>query len=329
MSLPPRAAAIYAALSNPEADGAAPPGASIRTDGTVLDDLQSTGWTRPEEQKDFYSYQTWFKNYPNDLIVKVSKGLIDSPIYPSGRNFIQIGAGSSAALEFKCPTNWVTSYNPGPPNYDPAPDPNGQTAILNDSIGAPTYIASLLPRWHTETAYDYSEDGIMYNWYSTHGWVPEKGKVYTFFPSDFNDIRDFIGSWDISVTNLLSKVLNVETGDYEYYPFTQATTEFKATAKLSIPQFWTLCCWNMGTIIKGKVAIYTADVTTSTIPESGDGFIGMSAEIGDTFNPHSEVEWEVTLEDGYTPVEIELPKVAGKVTFVNDFWITSVVPPTA
>jgi hypothetical protein len=130
------------------------------------------------------------------------------------------------------------------------------------------------------------------------------------------------------VDNLLSKVLNIETNEYEYYPFTQATTELKVTGKFVLNGLWDLCCWNDGTIVRGKVSIYSVDVTTGTLPESGDGFIGMTAEIGDTFSPHDEIDWEVTIEPGYTPSEIEIPKVSGKVTFVNDFWVTDVVPPT-
>lgn len=328
MSLPPRAAAIYVALSNPDASTYFPPGAEGRQDGTIMGDFQSTGAPRPEAQRDFYSYQSWFTKYPNELIVKVHQGLIDAGL--PDRNYILIGGSSSFDLSYKCPDNWVASYNPGPPDFDPVPDPNGDTADLTDTTGTPPYATAIAPRWDTDTPYDYSDDTdspSSYAYFSTHGLVPQKGKVYNLYPSYFTGINDFVGSWDISVINLLSPVLNVQTGEYEYYPYTQATTEFKATAKFTIPKNWTLCCWNTGTVIRGKVAIYTADVTTGTLPESGYGFMGMSAEIGDTFSPHSEVDWEVTLEDGYTPVEIELPKVSGKVTFVNDFWVTEVVPP--
>lgn len=326
MSLPPRAAAIYVALSNTDASTYYPPGAEGRQDGTIMDDFQSTGATRAEEQKDFYSYQSWFTKYPNELIVKVHQGLLDAGL--PDRNQIRIGVYNPFDLTYKCPTNYVVNYNPGPPDYDPVPDPNGETANLTDTVVSS--FAPIAPRWDTDTPFDYSDDTdspSSYDFFSNLGVVPKKGRVYYLYPSNFREINDFVGSWDIQVVNLLSEVLNVQTGDYEYYPFEQLTTEFKATAKFTIPKDWTLCCWNTGTVIRGKVAIYSADVTTSTIPETGYGFAGMKAVIGDEFSPHSEVDWEVTLEDGYTPVEIELPKVAGKVTFVNDFWVTEVVPP--
>ena len=330
MSLPPRGAAVYALLANTEA-GIFPPGADVRDGGTIIDDYQIAilpGQTvSREKQRNFDSYQHWFVNYPDELITKVHEYFNGS-----NSNNISLGLGSYSKSVFKCPDNWKTSYNPGPPNYDAVPDPNGDTAELSSQIGQPTYITSILPRWHTDDAFDYSSEADnSYAFFSTHGIVPEKGKVYTFFPSGFSDMgHDFVGSCDIQVDNLLSKVLNIETNEYEYYPFTQATTELKVTGKYVITKKWNACCWNKGTIISGKVSIYSVDVTTGTIPESGNGFIGMTAEIGDTFSPHTEKDWSVTIEDedDYDPVEIEIPKVPGKVTFVNDFWITEIVPPT-
>ena len=166
--------------------------------------------------------------------------------------------------------------------------------------------------------------------------MPQKGKVYQIkatknYTDPTNKIgfeNSFVGSWDIQATNLDSRVLNQQTNAYEYYPFTQATTEFKVTSKYIIPNLFSICCWNKGTVVRGKVSIYSVNVITAAIASIPAGYyMGITAEIGTTFSPVSDVSWEVTIDDGYTPVEITIPKVAGKVTFVNDFWVTEVVPP--
>lgn len=325
MSLPPRIGAIYALLAKTEVGTIVPRGVESRDPGNIIDDYQITnpgGATLSrEKQGNFYSYQHWFKNYPNNFVVKVHAGV------PSNFNNIQIGSVSSMEMNMKCPDNWVVGYNPGPPDFDPVPDPNGDIASIDRTTGRPQYALPIVPRWETEDPLDLSGDGLSYNYFSTHGFVPEKGKKYNLYPSNFSEIYSFTGSWDVKVDNLLSEVINYETGNFEYYPFTQETTEFKATAKYAIPKVWDACCWNEGTVIKGKVSIYSADVTTGTLPESGYGFMGMTVEIGTSFSPHINVDWEITITDDYDPVEIEIPKLEGKVTFVNDFWITEIIPP--
>lgn len=323
MSFPPRAAAIYAVLTDKEEGSTIPRGADQRDEGTIIDDFQNTNpygvIVSREKQPSFWSYQHFLTEYPDELIVKVSE------YFNGEKNLITIGSVSSYVLELKYPDDATVSYNPGPPDYDSPPDPNGETAIISRS--EQTGNIPIYPRWHTEDSLDFSADGLAYDYYSASGIVPTKGAKYYIYPVFGVVYFGFVGSWDIKVDNLLSEVLNVETGDYEYYPYKQATTEFKMTSKYTIPEMWKVCCWNDGTIIRGKVAIYSADVTTGTIPSSGYGFEGMTAEVGDEFSPHSEVDWEVTISDDYDPVEIEIPKVSGKVTFVNDFWITEVVPP--
>lgn len=324
MSLPPRGAATYAVLASKEEDSdIVPRGAYERQDGTIIDDFQQTvpfGSTYSrEKQSPFYSYQHWFTEYPDELIVKVHEYFVGE------RNLITIGSVSSYVLELKYPDNATVSYNPGPPDYDNPPDPNGDIATMSRSEN--TGRTLIYPRWDTDNSLDFSADGLPYDYFSSAGTVPTKGAKYEIQPIFGVIYTGFVGSWDIKVDNLLSAVLNVQTGNYEYYPYKQATTEFKMTAKYTIPEMWKVCCWNDGTVIRGKVAIYSADVTTGTLPSSGYGFEGMTAEIGDEFSPHSEVDWEVTISDDYDPVEIEIPKASGKVTFVNDFWITEVVPP--
>lgn len=334
MSLPNRKAVVYFTLAAPDDS---PKGTGIRASGTVVSDFHMlTPPTQPPaSQQDFYSYQLWFANYPNEMVVKV-------PAYDFDDNTIQLGPGATMEAHLVKPTNAKTEYNPGPPlypggpSYEPVPNPNGTTQNFYIDTGDPLNLYKVRPRWHTDTAFDYSSSTgspSPYSFFSQNGIVPEKNKVYQLTPGQLSSpftapSGDFVGSFDIQVTNLLSEVLNQQTGLLEYYPYSQATTEFKQTGKFVIPDLFEICCWNKGTVVKGKVAIYSVNVITGTLPASGYGLVtGMTAEIGTTFAAVSEVAWEVTIDDSYTPVEITIPQVSGKCTFVNDFWVTEVVAP--
>jgi hypothetical protein len=346
MSLPHRAAAVYVLLARPDGSALFPPGVESLDPGTVLYDYQYPNGPppytppSPPNQLDFYSYQHWCPNYPDELIVKVDSELAN------GNNVILIGGGATAECSLLYPVNAQTEYNPGPPlypggpSYEPVPTPNGTSDTVYTNYGEPSTIANIIPRWHTATAFDYSSSSgtpSPYSYFSHQGIVPEKGAVYYIsvypgYPDPSNHITgipasDFVGSWDIEVTNLQSEVLNQQTSANEYYPYTQATTVYKQTGKYVIPNLFEVCCWNKGTVIKGKVSIYSVNVITGTLPATGSGWMGMTAEIGTTFTAESEVSWEVTISDSYTPVEITVPKVSGKATFVNDFWVTEVTPP--
>jgi hypothetical protein len=348
MSLPNRGAAVYVSLASPDGDGIFPAGAVGLDPGTVVGDYHTPNPPPespppPASQQNFYSYVSLFPNYPEEVVVKVATPL------DGQANLVILSIDNSNLIEASLlyPVNPQNEYNPGPPlypggpSYEPVPNPNGQPNTVYDSdffIDPPDPV--LVPRWHTATAFDYSSSAGSpdpYTFFVGQGVVPEKGKVYQIYATEnytnpANGIafeNRFVGSWDIQATNLNSAVLNQQTGVIEFYPFSQATTEFKATSNYIIPNLFEICCWNKGTVVKGKVAIYSVNVITAAIPSVPPGYyMGITAEIGTTFAPVSEVAWEVTIDDGYTPVEITIPQVAGKCTFVNDFWVTEVTPPT-
>lgn len=332
-------------MASPDGDGIFPAGALSLGTGTVLYDYQYPNGPppytppSPPNQLDFYSYQHWCPSYPDEVIAKVDSELANE------YNEVSIGqGGATAECSLLYPVNAQTYYNPGPPlypggpSYEPVPTPNGTSYTVYTNFGEPPDITSIGPRWHTATAFDYSSSTgtpSPYSYFSQNGIVPEKGKVYQIsvspsYPNPASQISFenlFVGSWDIEVTNLQSEVLNQQTNAMEYYPYTQATTVFKMTGKYVIPNLFEVCCWNKGTVISGKVSIYSVNVITGTLPATGSGWMGMTAEIGTTFSPVSEVSWSITITDSYTPVEITIPQVSGKATFVNDFWVTSVTPP--
>jgi hypothetical protein len=338
MSLPNRAAVIYFPLTKP--DGV-PKGTGVLPTTEILSDYYTTYPESLADQQNFYSYQHYFPDYPNELIAKV-------PNYgwSLSANVISIGqGGATAECSLLYPVNAQTEYNPGPPlypggpSYEPVPTPNGTSDTVYTDFGEPLTITSILPRWHTASAFDYSSSTgtpSPYSFFSAQGIVPKKGHVHQIsvfpgYPNPANHIVteiNFVGSWDVQVNNLQSAVLNQQTNTTEYYPYTQATTVFKQTGKYVIPNQFEVCCWNDGTVVSGKVSIYSVDIITGTLPASGNGWMGMTVEIGTTFSPVEEITWSVTISDSYTPYVITIPKVAGKATFVNDFWVTEVVPPT-
>lgn len=168
-----------------------------------------------------------------------------------------------------------------------------------------------------------------YDYWQSGGFFPLKNHDYVITPYGFGSSSSKVFSADLTVENLQSKVYNEETEEYEYYPFTQPTFDYKQTAKVVIPIDWAVCCWNDGAVIAGGVTFSSIDVETVPLGNGdGYGFVGMTATTGETITEESSTSFTVTISSSYTPVEIEIPTVANKITFITDFWITSVTPPT-
>ena len=320
MALPKRNGAVYAWLADPNQY----PQGAYRLEGHTVADEQNIVFPDPQplppRQGTFFSYVEYFAGYPPGFTVKVKGSTFGNPI----GNTITFGATSE--LEIKYPTGAVSSYNPTPPPAGPGdqpPDPNGTTGIYEESsdLGA----IPALPRYVSAAPFSFSS-GANYDWYVSQNVVPEKDRRYDAGAAGFDGFG-IVGSWDVSVENLMSRVLNLETNEYEEYPYAQATTDVKVTTKIKAINDWEVCCWNKGTVVSGKIAIWTLDATTKTNPETGTGWFGMFVDTGTTFAPHTELDWSVTIEEGFDGPEIEIPKVEGKVSFINDIWITSVTPP--
>jgi hypothetical protein len=323
MALPNRKGAVYAWLADPDYY----PQGQARLDGTIIDDEQAVvppGQPQPPipKQRTFFSYKEYFPDYPPGFTVKVKDAIMGSEVQSGNTILFSV----TSELEIKYPTGAEVNYNPTPPPEGPGdepPDPNGTTGIYEESRDLGVFPA--LPRYVTDAPFSFSS-GANYDWYAPRNFVPEKGERLDANSSGFDGFGIF-GSWDVSVENLMSRVLNLETNEYEEYPYAQATTDVKVTTKIKAINDWEVCCWNDGTVVSGKIAIWTLDATTKTNPETGTGWFGMFVDTGTTFAPHTELDWSVTIEEGFDGPEIEIPKVEGKVSFINDIWITSVTPP--
>jgi hypothetical protein len=330
MALPPRAGARLVVLGNPDAVFPFPAGAGPLPHGNPTQgfiDVTDAYYPEPAwlpRQQSFYSYQDWFPEYPPECIAKISQGVSNRA------NFIRIVATNTAAVESTYPDNIITSYNPAAPYYEPVPDPNGDTGDFSGSTPTAGLSKSLFPRWYDATPYDMA-NASSYDYWQGGGFFPLKNHDYIITPTGGTMNASATCSVDLTVENLQSKVLNEDTTNFEYYPFTQETFEYRQTAKVKIPIDWEVCCWNDGAVITGGVTFSSIDVETVPLGDlfdPGYGFRGMTATTGETITEDSSTTWSVTISSSYTAVEIEIPPVAGKMSFITDFWIQSVTAPT-
>jgi len=311
MALPNRSAKPYVVLGTPEDNDP-----FLARDGTELSDEQATGTGKPR-QINFYAFQHWLKDYPDaNIAVVMAPGC--------GLGWLQFEFTTSE-WDFTYPSDIVYEYDPDPPLSQPAPDPNGDTGTQTGDIPG-SLMPQVFPRWHTEDAYDFEALNF--------GFTPTAGITFTYNEQSVSGPSQMGNcSYETTVTNLDSEVLNVATSSNEYYPFLQTTTELKVTTKFKISPHPdnVYSCWSEGTVIKGKVAFKSFDITADPVPSNstpGYGYGGIEITFGTTSADAGEADWEVTWEDGYTAAEVTIPRTAGKVTFINDFWVTEVIKPT-
>lgn len=314
-------------LGNPAAVFSFPAGATVLPTGNPTHNAIDTYATfysyNPTvfiPQPSFSAYQDWYPEYPDECVSKVGPGV------PSTSNYIRPSTGT-AEIQSTYPTDIVYFYNPASPAFDPVPNPNGTVGNFSGTYSGGGG-GGLFPRWHTDTPYDMSKSAS-YDYWRNAGYFPFKSHDYIVTPTGGS--LPSCCSADLTVTNLMSEVTNTHTSSKEYYYFDQASFDYTQTGKLVIPVDWEVCCWNDGTVINGTASFSSIDVTTVALGNStppGFGFTGMTATTGTTITAASSVNFTVTISSGYTPVVISVPVVSGKITFITDFWITSVVAPT-
>lgn len=304
----------------------------------------------PPEQPSFWASQVWYKDYPADDVTKVHLGLINTSNPWTEAYEVNIGAfGNRVYLEkftnnqevdATYPANIVYSYNPTTPSpADPVPNPNGTVGTntpTRTSPNGPGYF--YLPRWQSsDAAYDVGNDqigvGSICPEFDTEYYINENG----FFGNTSPYYQQF-GAWsvDLTVENYQSEVYNEQTSSYEYYDFTQPTFDYKQTTSVKVYLDANVCCWNKGTLVTGTVKFQSISVETTPLgrtatvspdPAYTYGFAGMIAKTGTSATDAGDQTFSVTITSSYTPVEFEIPTMAGTITFINDFSIDSVTPP--
>jgi hypothetical protein len=335
MTLPFKGGARQVVLGNPAAVGLDPAGAtelptvnSLQsfTDTTIFYGSPNFNPTQSVPQPSFYASQHWYSEYPDECITIVSEGLLGRNL-GDAENFVNPLVGAST-ISSTYPTDIVYSYNPASPYFDPVPDPNGTIGNHTDISGSGGG-GTLFPRWHSDPPFDMTH-ASSYDFWESYNYFPKKNHVYTVSP--FGAGLPGGCSANLSVINLQSEVFNEDTSTNEYYDFEQQTFEYSQSGTLGIPNIWEICCWNDGTVIEGTVGFSSIDVTTVALENPttpGYGFGGMEATTGSTITQLAgTTNFTVTINSAASPVIINVPSEIGKITFISDFWITSVTAPT-
>jgi hypothetical protein len=298
-------------------------GNDLRDTGARYFDFFETNTSKPY-QGNFLSYNMDFTTYPQELV----RRLIRAP----NTQAVALTFCGGFESTYISPGDVVTSYEPG---IDPVPDPNGNTSNrsieiedqgrgISDAGGDnPLYYPA--PRYHTDSPYDL-KDSLS----EAFNLMPLTGLELL-----ADDPGDLPYSWsvDLTVETGDSKVLNVDSDEYEYYPFTLTTASYYQTAKFR-PDYYqgypfgSFCCPIKNAVINGKASVWSVSVNATRSNPDSPFFNGINVEIGSSYTEEMVLDWTMTFDpDNPTPDSVEIPTVAGKITFINDWWIESIDPP--
>lgn len=317
MTMPIPQAFTFVTLGNDE-------GTNVRDSGFLFGPIISTSSTKPK-QPDFTAYNRDLTTYPPELVYRL--------INPPTRQAISIQFYGDSEVTFTYPGNVVVEYEPG---LDPVPNPNGTT--VDDShdvtdygrglfgLGGDVFMFYQFPRFHTDDPYNFQS--------SIPDFTPQTDDA--FGGNDASNVWAGLPTmaWSINCTvqNGDSRVLNIDTQQYEYYPFSQTTSVLNYTAKFRIdynsaaPQ-GNLCCPIRNAVVSGKASVWSVSFTAEALTENG-GYDGIEITIGSDFTEEQEIDWSFTFDpDNPTPTTYEVPKLTDKITFINDWWIESITPP--
>lgn len=341
MALPPRAAAVYVKLSKDGENGlVARPTGTVLASPVVVSTVPGEEYV-PPAQPNFWASQIWYKDYPEETVAKVHLGLVDTFHYQPltstfGNRIYLLAFYNNISRDSTFPTNIVYEYDPTTPSpADPVPDPNGTVGTITSTISSFGTAGPQFPRWEaTDTAYDLGNDQVNFvPQFATEYYITQLG----FLPSS-SPYYQANGPWsvDVTVENFQSEVFNEETSTDEYYDFAQTSFDYKQTAKVKLYLDGEVCCWNNGTVITGNITFQSISVETTALgrtqtvnpdPSYSYGFAGMIATTGSSAVAAGTQSFSVTVASGYAPIEIEIPTVAGAISFINDFSVDSVTPP--
>lgn len=321
MALPPLIGNVYAVLGGETWYNYRPGTYPIVSDEQFTN-LPSDDQPLPPKQQIFFSYQWYFKDYPSELIVITP----DYPLF--GPVHTRLETANYYDFENTYPNNLVTQYSPLEEcGVDPDPNPNGDIGrfqIDEHDITWNGYFA-IFPRWHTDTPYDFSSETFFY--------TPQPGDYYEAYagiPYEMTgEPKAMTSAWtyNLSMPSPESPVVNLCTSETDSFPTAQPTIEVRNQAKFRINPSGFFCCWNEGTILRGKVAFKSVNVMDYAPLGLGTSSWGISFTIGGDFAAAGEADWEITLTADFEMEGVEIPLVAEQITFINDFWVTEVIPP--
>lgn len=287
--------------------------------GSIFGSPVVTGLLQPR-QPDFTAYQWYYPEYGESFIAVVTPA---EGVEPGvlGIKFLNIVPPFTQSY----PANYTGQYYPGPPIFDPVPNPNGDTHTDDiDGDGRETDY-TVYPRLESQPPYDLSQ-----NLSNPFCYAP--GYIFE-IPVELSPFVKFLPfSIDFEAQNFESRVYNEETGVYEFYPFAQETTTYRQTQSFKVTLTIGECCWNEGTVIRGTVFFAKAyvDMQPNKTPLGDEwGWQGASGEMPQgPYDAAGSAEWEITIGESLESAEIAIPVNDGNyVTFINDICVNSVTPP--
>lgn len=294
-------------------------GSDFRDSGFAISEQIFTGTNKPK-QGSFFPYQKNFTSYPAELVRRL--------IRPPSTQTLGLSFGGFEQT-LTMPDEFVQEYDP---DFEAVPNPNGNTLDLSNEYPPFLFRESdippvfALPRFSTDDPYDLKD---------VFDVIPQTGDkqiVSELFVGTFPIFGKYC-SIDITVENGDSKVLNVKTDEYEYYPFAQSTTVYTATGSFRVDYvdgapLDELCCPTKNAVISGKAKIWSVSVTGSRYEPDNTGYNGIEIEVGSDYAEEETLDWSFTFDpDNPTPDSIVIPTKPNKITFINDWWIESITPP--
>lgn len=184
--------------------------------------------------------------------------------------------------------------------------------IINDTEDEPYQFEKFYPRWEAETAYDWNNDPIT-PYYGVPNQWPSSSCFFS-FPSGLTDLT-------FRSTNLSYDTLSVpnspEGGGSSHYIY---ITNFSINTNI-----FDLDCFNDGAEITINVVIKKSTLTLTPV----EGSVGLHTFTYGEEQDHMTITRTITLnQTGENRVEsFQIPTEEGCITWVNDYYISSVVAP--
>jgi hypothetical protein len=277
-------------------------------DGDLVDPYFPGAYARPDGVYGTSGSYVGFGNYPATTPDNICRIIRKPPLSSLGGFYGRIKTGPSGF------TGTATASIGFPPVADPA-SPINFNEVVPPPFGPYTEI---WPRWEGETSWDFSQFPATVAF--TPQGIPAGSSIFNFQPGAMLiNTASFGVSFDTGVLN----------NDAAFGG--SCTFEQEAVFMVLAESPSGVCCWNDGMTFELNLDVWQIDFTATartTTPYLFDITLGSQSF-------HSTLTHTVTVDSSWAdPLnpynrvhDFTIPKVTGKFTFVNDFYISSVTAP--
>lgn len=188
----------------------------------------------------------------------------------------------------------------------------GSPYTINDTEDAPFQFQEFYPRWVAETAYNWN-NGPSFPFYGVPSQWPPSSCFFA-YPSGLTDFQ------------FRSTNLSYDTGSVPNSPEGGGSSHYIYTTNFSInTNILDLDCFNDGAEITINVVINKSTLSLTPV----EGSVGLHTFTYGEDQYHSTITRTITInQTGNNRVQsFQIPTVEGCITWVNDYYITSVVSP--